>query len=92
MALATDFVAANTWFAISTRVADPRLLPKAIVIIWKKTSNHLIWCFLLLSVLSLAIGVLVGKLAHSADLGVAVTSGVAAILSCVEVLMVMQFN
>jgi hypothetical protein len=62
------------------------------VVRWTTTRTHLIWLILLLSALSLAVGVLVGKLVHSAELGVAVTSGVAAILSCVEVLMVWQFK
>ena len=88
---ATDFATANNRFGSSTQV-DPSAPCKAMVVRWTTTRTHLIWLILLLSVLSLAVGVLVGKLVHSAELGVAVTSGVAAILSCVEVLMVWQFK
>jgi hypothetical protein len=85
-----DFVAANHRFSYSTLVDSPFAAPRALVIGWKTTKNYLIWLILVLCLLSLAAGIFVGMLCHNAGLGVAVTSGVAAVLSAFEVLMLLQ--
>ena len=75
---------------MSLVTSDPQAEAKVLVIGWARERSLLVWPIFLFSILSLAIGVLVGELAHSAALGVAVTSGVAGILSGIEVLMVWQ--
>ena len=75
---------------MSVATSIPQAEAKALVIGWARTKSLLAWPIFLFSILSIAIGVLVGELAHNAALGVAVTGGVAAVLSCIEVLMVWQ--
>jgi hypothetical protein len=86
--LATDFVASNDHFTMSVVTSNPQAGAKVLVIGWARKRFLLVWPIFLFSILSLAIGVLVGELAHSAALGVAVTSGAAGVLSCIEVLIV----
>lgn len=75
---------------MSVVTSNPQAEAKALVIGWARTKSLLIWPIFLFSILSLAIGVLVGELAHDAALGVAVTAGVVGVLSCLEVLVVWQ--
>ena len=46
----------------------------------------------LVTLLSVVAGVLTGFLAHDASLGIAASGGLAAVLSCVEVLLMWQFR
>ena len=45
-----------------------------------------------ITLLSVMAGVLIGFLAHDASLGIAASGGLAAVLSCVEVLLIWQFR
>jgi hypothetical protein len=65
---------------------------KALLLGWEKDTKavaHMIGIVTLLSVLA---GVLVGVLVHNASLGIAASSGLAAVLSCVEVLVIWQLR
>jgi len=44
------------------------------------------------TLLSVVAGVLIGFLTHDASLGIAASGGLAAVLSCVEVLLIWQFR
>jgi hypothetical protein len=92
MALWMDFGFTNRLFAHSALISNPFSAPLALVIGWTTTKSFVIWLILLLCSISLAAGVVVGKLCHNAGLGLAVTSGVAAILSIVEIVMLLQLN
>jgi hypothetical protein len=46
----------------------------------------------LITLLSMVVGVLTGFLAHDASLGIAASGGLAAVLSCIEVLLMWQFR
>ena len=92
MALWMDFGFTNRLFAHSALISNPFSAPLALVIGWTTTKSFMIWLILLLCSISLAAGVVVGKLYHNAGLGLAVTSGVAAILSIVKIVMLLQLN
>lgn len=65
---------------------------EALLLGWERDTTavaHLISVVALFSVLA---GVVVGVLVHSASLGMAASSGLAVILSCVEVLVIWQFR
>lgn len=87
---ATDFVVSNNRFAMLVATSNPQVEAKAPLIGWARTKSLLVWPIIFFSILSVAIGLLVGELAHNAALGVAVTAGVAGVLSCMEVLMIWQ--
>lgn len=90
LAAATDFVALNDRFTMSNATSSPQVEPKTLVIGWVRTKSLLVWPVFVFSILAVAIGVLVGELAHNAALGLAVTAGAAGVLSCLEVLLVRQ--
>jgi hypothetical protein len=87
---ATDFVVSNNRFTMLVATSNPQVEAKALLIGWARTKSLLVWPIIFFSILSVAIGLLVGELAHNAALGVAVTAGVAGVLSCMEVLMIWQ--
>jgi len=87
-----DFGFTNHLFAHSALVSSPFSPPLALVVGWTTTKSFMIWLILLLCLISLAAGVVVGKLCSNAGLGLAVTSGVAQILSVVEMVMLMQLK
>jgi len=88
--VAAGFVASNDHFTMSVVTSNPQARAKVLVIGWARKRFLLVWPIFLFSILSLAIGVLVGELAHSATLRVEVTSGVAGVLFCIEILMIWQ--
>lgn len=87
-----DVISSNNRLVISNPTSDPLAQTRGLVIGWVTTKSYLIWLILLFSVISLAIGVLVGVLIRDAELGVAVSGGAATILSCWEVFVVWHFK
>lgn len=73
-------------------VPEPSKPQKALLLGWERDTTavaHMIGVVALLSVLA---GVIVGVLLHNASLGIAASSGLATILSCVEVLVIWQLR
>jgi len=64
----------------------------ALMLIWKHGRSAIVAMVAVVTLLSVLAGVLVGVLNHDASLGIAVSSGLAAVLSCLEVLVVWQFR
>ena len=89
---ATGFVLDNKHLVRNDAAFGPSTPQKALLLGWERDTTvvaHMIGVVVLLSVLA---GVLVGVLLHDASLGIAASSGLAAFLSCVEVLVIWQFR
>lgn len=86
------FVFDNQHLVRNELASEPSAPQKALLLGWERDTTavaHMIGVVTLLSVLA---GVLVGVLVHDASLGIAASSGLAAVLSCVEVLVIWQFR
>jgi hypothetical protein len=59
---------------------------------WEIDRAALVYMIGFVTLLSVVAGVLTGFLAHDASLGIAASGGLAAVLSCVEVLLISQFR
>jgi hypothetical protein len=65
---------------------------RALLLDWEYDKGSVIVMGLVVTLLSVMAGVVVGVIGHNASLGIAVSSGIAAVLSCLEVLVVWQFR
>jgi hypothetical protein len=59
---------------------------------WETDRAAVVYMISFVMLLSVVAGVLTGFLAHDASLGIAASGGLAAVLSCVEVLLIWQFR
>jgi hypothetical protein len=59
---------------------------------WETDRAALVYMICFVTLLSVVAGVLTGFLAHNASLGLAASGGLAAVLSCVEVLLMWQLR
>jgi hypothetical protein len=77
---AVDFVRSNSQFEVDSTSHEALLLYREV--------DRMSLCLLLVAALSIsiALGFIVGIWAHRIDVGVATSSGMAAFLSCIEVL------
>jgi hypothetical protein len=92
VAHAVGFVLDNQHLLRNDPAFESSAPQKALLLGWERDTKavaHMIGVVTLLSVLT---GVLVGVLVHDASLGIAASSGLAAFLSCAEVLVVWQFR
>jgi hypothetical protein len=75
---------------------DPAAVPldpqKALLLGWERESKALALMIGIVAILSVLAGVVVGVVVRSASLGIAACSGLAAVLSCVEVLIIWQLR
>jgi hypothetical protein len=72
--------------------AGPLVPQKALLLGWERESKALALMIGIVAILSVLAGVVVGVVVRSASLGLAACSGLAAILSCVEVLVIWQLR
>jgi hypothetical protein len=85
-----DFLAMNSRFACNGVSPDPGATQHAILISWE-TSKIAVACMAgIVALLTVLLGVLVGVLAQDASLGIATSSGLAAVLACLEVVLIWQ--
>lgn len=92
LAASTDFVSTHKQY---TRRQDRNITSttqRALVVGWETDTAALVYMIGFVTLLSVVAGVLTGFLAHDASLGIAVSGGLAAVLSCVEILLIRQFR
>lgn len=77
-------------------VYDPSSLrlgsQRALMLDWEYDKGSFICMGVVVTLLSVIAGIIVGVLGHNASLGIAVSSGMAAVLSCLEGLVLWQFR
>lgn len=64
----------------------------ALMLMWESDKTATVRMVAAVTLLSVLVGVLVGVLGHDASLGIAVSSGIAAVLSCLEMLVVWHYR
>jgi hypothetical protein len=92
LAASADFVSTHKQY---TRRQDWSIISapqRALVVGWETDRTALVYMICFVTLLSVVAGVLTGFLAHDASLGIAASGGLAAVLSCVEVLLIWQFR
>ena len=96
LASARDFVSSNRHFASrassTNMMMDLDVPTRTLVVGWTTRREYIIYLSAVVILLSVAAGVLIGFLTHSGSLGVAVSSGLGTVLSCVEVLVCWHFR
>jgi hypothetical protein len=91
MADTPGFVLDNQHLLRKDPVSGP-LVQQALLLGWERKSTALALMIGVVALLSVLAGVVVGVVVHSASLGIAACSGLAAVLSCVEVLVIWQLR
>jgi hypothetical protein len=91
LASSRDFVASNRRFALTsgTNLNDPI---RALLIGWTTRKEYIAYLIMVVILLSITAGVVVGVLVRNTSLGLAVCSGLATLLSCIEVLICWHFR
>jgi hypothetical protein len=92
MAHTPDFPLCNQHLLRQGPAAGPLVPQKALLLGWERESKALALMIGLVAILSVLAGVVVGIIIRSASLGIAACSGLAAVLSCVEVLIIWQLR
>jgi hypothetical protein len=92
LAASTDFVSAHQRYIRRQDRSVTSTPQRALVVGWETDRAALVYMIGLVTLLSVVAGVLTGFLAHNASLGIAASGGLAAVLSCVEVLLMWQFR
>ena len=92
LASAADFVRAHKQYTQRQDQGITSAPQRALVVGWETDRAALVYMIGLVTLLSVAAGVLTGFLAHDASLGIAVSGGLAAFLSSVEVLLIWWFR
>jgi hypothetical protein len=80
----------NKYLVRNDSPAEPEAPQKALLLGWERDKTAVVFMIGGITLLSVLAGVLVGLLVHDASLGIGATSGLAAVLSCVEVLVIWQ--
>jgi hypothetical protein len=88
----TDFVSTHKQYTRRQDRSITSVRQRALVVGCETHRAALVYMIGFVTLLSVVAGVLTGFLAHDASLGIAVSGGLAAVLSCVEVLLVWQFR
>lgn len=86
-----DFARRNNRFAQMEVVQTPHL-QHALLIAWRKDASALVYIVLSVVLLSILAGTLVGTLTRNSELGVVACSGSAAILSCIQGILIWHFR
>jgi hypothetical protein len=91
LASTRNFVSSNHAFAArsGTNIDEPM---RALVVGWATRKGYIVYFMGVIILLSVAAEMLVGFLAHSASLGLTVSSGLGTVLSCVEILVCWHFR
>jgi hypothetical protein len=91
LASTRNFVSSNHAFAArsGSNIDGPM---RTLVVGWATRKEYIVYFIGVVILLSVAGGMLVGFLAHSASLGLTVSSGLGTVLSCVEVLVCWHFR
>jgi len=92
MAHTPGFLLDNQYLLRQDPVAGPLVPQKALLLGWERESKALALMIGMVAILSVLAGVIVGVVVRSASLGIAACSGLAAVLSCVEVLVIWQLR
>lgn len=92
LAASIDFASTHKQYAWRQDRSIASASQRALVVGWETDRAALVCMIGFVTLLSVLAGVLTGFLVHDASLGIAVSSGLAAVLSCVEVLLVWQFR
>jgi hypothetical protein len=88
----TDFVRNHGRFKRAEAGPQTPQMQHALMIGWKPDTSALIYFVISVSFLSILAGILVGVLAHNAALGIAASAGCAALLSCIEGILLWHFR
>jgi hypothetical protein len=92
LAASTDFVSTNKQYTRRQDRSISSAPQRALLVGWETDRAALVYMIGFVTLLSVMAGVLTGFLAHDASLGIAASGGLAAVLSCVEVLLMWQFR
>ena len=92
VAHAVGFVRDNQHLVRNDPAFEPSIPQKALLLGWERDTTAMAHMIGVVALLSVLVGVLVGVLVHDASLGIAASSGLAALLFCVEVLVIWQFR
>jgi hypothetical protein len=92
LAASTDFVSTHKQYTRRQDRSIASASQRALVVGWETDRAALVCMICFVTLLSVVAGVLTGFLAHDASLGIAVSGELAAVLSCVEVLLIWQFR
>jgi hypothetical protein len=90
--VSTDFVSTHKQYIRRQGRSITSAPQRALVVGWETDTAALVYMIGFVTLLSVVAGVLTGFLAHDASLGIAVSGGLAAVLSCVEVLLIRRFR
>ena len=86
------FLVDNSHLIRNGPVPGPSTPQKALLLGWERDTTAVARMIAVLALLSAPVGVVVGIVLHNAILGIAASSGLATILSCVEVLVIWQLR
>ena len=92
LAASTDFVSIHQKYTRRQDRSITSVPQRALVVGWETDRAAVVYMISFVMLLSVVAGVLTGFLAHDASLGIAASGGLAAVLSCVEVLLIWQFG
>lgn len=92
VAYTVSFVSKNQHLVRIDPTSEPSTQQKALLLGWERDMRALARMIGVVALLSVLAGVLVGVLVHDASLGIAASSGLAAVLSCLQVLAIWQFR
>jgi membrane-anchored glycerophosphoryl diester phosphodiesterase (GDPDase) len=82
----------NVYFTLPAETDGTSPVQQALRRCWKLNTSALMYIVIAVTLLSVLVGVLVGVFAHNASLGIAATSGFAAILSSIAGVLVLRFR
>lgn len=86
-----NFVTNYQRFAVRPNTS-PDAEPRALIVGWQTRAEFVAYFVMTIVLLSAGTGVSMGFLAHEASIGLAVSSGLATLLSCIEVLIFWLFR
>lgn len=92
MAFTLGFLSEHQHLVRSDPTSRPSTPQKAILLGWERDTAAVAYMIGIVTLFSVLAGVLVGVLAHNASLGIDASSGSAAVLSCVQALVIWQFR
>jgi hypothetical protein len=86
------FVIENQHLIRNDPTSGPLIPQNALLLGWERDRTAVARMIGVVTLLSVLAGILVGVLLHDASLGIAASSGLAAVLSCVEILVIWQLR
>lgn len=92
VAHAAGFVLENRHFVRIDPTSGSLTPQKALLLGWERDTTAMLRTIVVVLLFSVFVGVLVGVVVHDATLGIAVSTGVAALLSCAELLVIWQLR